>query len=184
MDVPKDVTVPGIGKKVPTLALAAGAAGVLAFAWWKRTRPAPPAGPDNAPTGDTGTGPDDYTAPGHITPSTPDTSGAIVTDQDWMARALDALSWYDAAHVSNVLARYLDRQEITRDEAQLVREAWAQVGHPPGGQAIRLAGSPAATPPPDSPPPAPTPPPAHTLPRTLPAVEPAPSRTSTASRIR
>lgn len=138
----------------------AAAAGVVGYAWWKR-RASAPAG-DESPDyyADLRTGSDvpsdAYVNPGGGGASSPagDDDPAPNSDPEWARRAVEMLTWYEPGHVSAVLGKYLARQPLTTEEAQLVREVWAQLGPPPSGQiAIIPAGS-NATPVPTNPVPA------------------------------
>jgi hypothetical protein len=152
-------TLPAIGKVKTTyvyvgLALVAGIAG---YAYWRRSRDGVSAdGTDGGLYADTRTGSalpsDTYANPA---PNADGQSGtgiggdsswrAPATDQEWTQQAVEKLAWYEPGYVSTTAGKYLARQPLSPDEASLIRELWAQIGHPPGNQPIIAATTPAAT---------------------------------------
>jgi hypothetical protein len=140
--VSTEVDVPAVGKVKKQYAIAGvvAVAGIVGFAWYRRSRtPADPAASD--PYADTRTGSelptDKYTNPA---PNGSGDSGsgwkAPTTDVEWAQAVVEKLSWYENGFVSATVGKYLARQVLTTDEQTLIREAWAQVGHPPGNQPI------------------------------------------------
>lgn len=155
---------PGVGKVKKGYVVAGGAlvVGIVGYAWWARSRSSEEAAPDFY--ADTRTGSelpgDGYTNPGGIDTGGDQDDGerAPRTDEEWAARVLEKLTWYEPGYVSGIIARYLANQIVTATEANVIREAWAQVGKPPGGQQIRTSPTGPTTPV------TPTPPPATTIP--------------------
>lgn len=169
------VDIPVIGR-MPKTYVALGlavSAGIVGLAWY-RHRTADDSG--DASPGDyyadlrTGSAGKDegYVNPGGIDTGDDEDDGdrAPRTNQEWSARVLDKLSWYEQGYVSRVISAYLARLEVTSEEANVIREAWAQVGRPPEGDIpIRIKGTP-VTPPPESPAAAPAAPRLHHVRRT------------------
>lgn len=182
-----EVNVPAVGKVKQSYVLIGGGlvAGLVGVAWWKRAH-APTASVTD-PYADTRTGsnlPVD-TAPnsGHITPTGPSSTGwqAPATDPEWAQQVVSTLSWYEQGYVSATVGKYLAGQLLTPDEATLIREAWAQVGKPPGGQHI-ITSVTGPTQPVPPPPPTPAPGPRRPAPRPRPyrtGPTPTPSPTPT-----
>jgi len=112
-------------------------------------------------------------APSRTLDPTQGEEGLITTDDEWVnavAPMLISADW-DAQFVYLTLGKYLAGEELSSDEAALVRAAWGMKGKPPSGRGIVLAnsggGSPGNNPPPPPPPadnpPPPPPPPAETI---------------------
>ena len=139
------VNVPGAGK-LPKKYVAVGVAGIVGIVGWAYYRRS--IGADEADEesyyADTrtgaSTGNDAYDNPGGIESDDQadddDAWKPPTTDQEWSQRVIEMLSWYEPGFVSQTLGKYLSRQPLTADEATLIREAWAQVGQPPGKQVI------------------------------------------------
>lgn len=148
-----DVDVPAVGRVDQRWVVAgiAVVAGIVGVAWWRR-RSAAAAAPTVDPT--TGT---DSTDPTYHNPN-PVVTGSDSTaqlppanDQEWSQRVVAALNWLEPGYLGGVLGKYLARQELSLDEAAIVRMAWAFEGKPPSGVPIILAtsgGSTPGTPPP------------------------------------
>lgn len=155
-------TVPVVGKvKKAYVAVAlAGTAGIVGFAWWRRSQTASDTAPDYY--ADTRTGSelptDDYTNPGGVDTSQDDdgTWKAPKSDVEWSQAVVEKLSWFEPGYVSRTVGKYLAGSMLTADEADLIREAWAQVGKPPGNQRIVTSPTP-TTPTPGTPGPKPPP---------------------------
>lgn len=138
------VDIPAVGKTKKTY-LAVGVAlvaGIVGFAYYRRMQGASAAADPNSFYADTRTGSDlptdQYVNPD---PTAGDLTGsagwkAPTTDQEWAQQAIDKLSWYENGYTSATVGKYLARQPLTADEQTLIREAWAQIGHPPGNQPI------------------------------------------------
>jgi hypothetical protein len=148
-------TLPGVGKVKTGYVLIGGAlvAGIAGYAWWKHQQAAADPTVDSADGGlyaDTRTGSelptDGYTNPA---PNADGVSGTDIggdsvfhapnTDQEWAQQAIERLSWYEPSYVSAITGKYLARQPLTATEADVIREAWAQIGHPPSNQLIITA---------------------------------------------
>lgn len=168
MNLSGSVDVPGIGKmpKGTIAVIGAGAAGIVAWAWWNRSRSAEAEEPSEGEyyadlrTGSAGSN-GGYENPGGIDMADDDDDGerAPRNNQEWSARVLEKLDWYERAYVSRIISAYLSRLEVTQEEADVIREAWAQVGRPPDGDIpIRIKGEPATPVPPVVKPPIPRPP--------------------------
>jgi hypothetical protein len=142
-------TLPGVGtvKKGYVAVGVALTAGIVGYAWYRRTQGADATGGDLSYFADTRTGSelptDTYTNPA---PNADGVSGTGIggdsvwhapnTDPEWSQAAIEALSWYEPGFVSAIVGKYLSRQPLSAQEANVVREAWAQIGHPPGNQLI------------------------------------------------
>lgn len=150
------IDVPKVGKvnKKWLYAGIAVTAGIVGFAWYRRSRVGATASADipmatddslaglatNA--GSTGSG--GYTNPNPV--STVDTTGgtAAYTNTQWAADVTDKLGelGYEPGFVAAVLGKYLNSRPVTSDEAQLIQVAWAYKGKPPQGPpSFTLAGS-------------------------------------------
>lgn len=169
--------VPGVGsvdKRWVWGGLAA-AGGFVAFVWYRRRRSGGPVEYVADPaTGSTG-GSDVYQNPAPSYSQDADTSKLPpTTDQEWLSRVVEVLTWYEPGYLSSVLSKYIARLPLTTSEASLVRESWAWIGKPPGNQQIILtqtSSAPGDGPPAPEPEPAPTPAP---TPTPAPAPTPAP----------
>jgi hypothetical protein len=128
------------GRKVVLFA-AAGAAGIVAYAWW-RNRSAVPAGPAvDAGNVDPATGLPYSPAP---TNSVESGGGAVdtgvptpITDNpSWTQAALTQLAnvGYDALFAAQTLGKYLARKPLSSAEQELVQTTLGLVGPPPQGQ--------------------------------------------------
>jgi hypothetical protein len=135
----EDVTVPGAGKVKRQWVYVAvlGAAGIVAYAWWKRRNEAPPStvdpqtGMDLSASTDGNTG---FVNPHPVQSVIDTTGGAITTNPGWVAAVTEKLSsMFELDFIGNVLGKYLSNQPLTSDEASLVRTAWAYQGKPPEG---------------------------------------------------
>jgi len=161
------IDVPGVGpvERKWVYIVGAGAAGIVAYAYWKRRQSSA------APTLDTTTG--SLGADSSFANPNPGASGsdsvdvtsgtAVTTNEQWAAKVAEGLDLlYDSQFVALVLGKYLGRQPLTAEEADLIRTAWALYGHPPAPDvALVLTGTgpaPGGTPPPSSPPPSSPPP--------------------------
>lgn len=158
------VDVPVVGKVKPAYVYAGLAAvgGVVIYAYWSRRKSDQAASaPDYYADLRTGseTPNDDFVNPAPNNSGNPGSegTGAPRTDEEWARRTVERLSWYEQGYVSQVTGKYLARQPVTPDEATLIREAWAQVGRPPGNQPIiPVTGAPGPTPPTPPTPPVPS----------------------------
>lgn len=136
--------------------------GVVAWAYYKRMQGADTTGGATSYYADTRTGADTGSdAYANPAPSTPTGAGAPSdsfkapsTDPEWAQAALNTLNWYEPSYVSQTVGKYLSRQPLTSDEQTLIREAWAQLGHPPGNQTIITASTSTGTTPAPAPAPA------------------------------
>lgn len=163
LDLSGSVDLPLIGKQ-PKSNVALGLAvvgGVLVYAWWKYRSGAgggseDPAESDYYADLRTGSAGKDggYVNPGGIEVDEPGEDGdkAPRTNQEWAARVMDKLTWYEQGYVSSTISKYLDRQRISKEAAAVVREAWAQVGRPPEGDIPILLETTPVTPLPPKPP--------------------------------
>jgi hypothetical protein len=150
-------TVPVVGKVKTTYVYVGAAlvAGIAGYAWWRRSQADPAVdSTDGGLYADTRTGSalptDAYANPA---PNADGQSGTGIggdstfhapsTDPEWASAVIDKLSWYEPGYVSATVGKYLARQPTTPDEQTLIREAWAQLGHPPGNQPLVSAPVPA-----------------------------------------
>jgi len=196
------VDVPQIGKVDRKWLYAGGAvvAGIVGYAYWARSRSRSVFDP-NAIDPMTGlpysasmsTGPYVNPNPRASGSDTVDNqSGQILTNQQWSAAVTESLInvGYDAGFVASVLGKYLSKQPLTSDEANMVRVAWAYQGKPPEGPDTIVMqtgggstpGTPAPPPPPPPPPPPAPPPPPPPAQRTF-TVQSWPQQGSTLSGI-
>lgn len=88
------------------------------------------------------------------------TGDTIKTNQEWAVAVTTKLGeiGYESGYVAIILGKYLSSQQVTKEEAELIRTAWAYFGHPPEDRQIILV--PTAPPPAPAPTPTPTPTPA------------------------
>jgi hypothetical protein len=132
------VTVPGVGPVDREWVYAGGAAvaGIVAWAWWTRSRTSTVPAVDQTAT-ETGTDQeaDGYTNPAPSKSTVIDLTSGITTNSEWTAAVTDSLTnlGYDPATISSVLGKYLASQQVTETEAELIRTAWAYAGKPPEG---------------------------------------------------
>lgn len=151
-DLSGSVDLPAVGKVKKSYVAIAGAAvaGIVGWAWWSRRASAAPAAPSE-PVADPRTGSEGsgggYVNPGGIEPDPPSGDGAPRTDQEWIARALEKVTWYEPGFLSSALAKYLDKKPVKPAEADLIREVWAHVGKPPSGSIPIIPEGTTATPP-------------------------------------
>lgn len=145
-------TLPVVGttKKSYVAVGVAAVAGLAGWAWYRRANGGDAAGGDTSYYADTRTGSelptDKYVNPA---PNADGQSGTGIggdsvfhapnTDPEWAQAAIEALSWYEPGYVSGIVGKYLGHQPLTAEEAGVVREAWAQIGRPPGNQTIVTA---------------------------------------------
>jgi nucleoid-associated protein YgaU len=166
------VTLPAVGK-VPKTWLYVGAAAVavlVGYAYFK-SRTAGPAelvvDPATGATGETG-----YRNPAPQSGTTvplPSTGADVIdTNAKWTTAVVGSLAniGIDSQFVSLAVSKYLASVPLTPDEANIIRQAWAFHGKPPGGpNTFTLIVPGAPTPPAPTPTPTPTPtPPAPTPP--------------------
>jgi hypothetical protein len=133
------LTLPVVGQ-VPRPAVyvaVAATAGIVGYAWWKRGQGATDATPAVDPTATGDNADPGYTnpAPGSPAPSSTATD-APTTDPQWSDLVLQRMTWYEPGYLSGILGKYLDRQPLALAEANVIREAWAAAGKPPGNQPI------------------------------------------------
>lgn len=135
------VKIPGIGPmpKVQVYALGAGAAAIVAFAYYRARNSAAPTvvDPSVDPAGligdPAGGGSFVNPAPSGAVPD-PTVQAAPRTNAEWSQRVTEALAFsFDGAMIQTVLGKYLDRQGLTTSEQLLIRTAWAFEGRPPEG---------------------------------------------------
>lgn len=134
----EQIEVPAIGKVDRKYVYGAVAlvAGIVGYAWWTRSRSEaavvttdPTTGSEDPATGGA------YVNPRPVTSTVDQTGDAIDTNPEWTAAVTARLStmFYDSQFIATTLGKYLSRQPLTTDEADLVRTAWAFEGKPPEG---------------------------------------------------
>lgn len=170
VDVPK---IGNVDKKWVWVAVA-GAGTFVGIAWWRRYQASKSAAavidPATGSVGNTG-----FVNPNPVGPdsSVNQPPAAAANNQEWTQRVIADLGniGLDASFVSAVIGKYLAGQVLTADEADIVRQAWAFEGKPPGGPNFintggggSTPGNPAPPPPPPSVPPGETPKPVPTPP--------------------
>jgi hypothetical protein len=137
-----DVDVPAVGRVDQKWVIVGGTAVavIVGVAWWRHRQAAASAVPVVDPA--TGT---DSTDPTYHNPN-PVTSGAgsdaqlpPANDQEWTARVMASLSWFEPGYLGNILGKYLGRQPLSLEEAAVVRVAWATDGKPPSNTPIVLS---------------------------------------------
>lgn len=144
------ITIPGMGptKKTYVYIGAAVVAGLVAFAYWRRTQqPAPPSWADVAPAEMT---PDsDYDSPGggNSSVSADLTGDTITTNAQWSQKATTLLGnlGYDPKLVASALGRYFNREGLTADQMDAVKAAVGQLGPPPVGGPWPIQAAPPAS---------------------------------------
>lgn len=133
----KEVDVPGIGrvKSSYVIAAVAAAAGFIAFAWWRRKSSnevpgmIPVVDPSQIPA-------NEYVPPGGsgATGHQDLTGDAITTNAEWFQAAADYLGrsgGWENKLINVALGKFLERKELTPEEADVVRSARGAVGDPP-----------------------------------------------------
>jgi chitodextrinase len=136
------VKLPGIGpvKKVYVY-VGVGVIGVaVAYLMYSRQQAAEEeyVEPSEAELGDgltTGVGSDSYTnpAPSNTGSYNDDVPAPARTNIEWTERAIERFSSYEESYVLAVLTKYLNRQKLTTEEGDFVRQVWALLGKPPEG---------------------------------------------------
>ncbi len=109
--------------------------GIVGYAWWNRSRAEattvvdPATGSEDPATGGA------YVNPRPVTSTVDQTGDVIDTNAEWTQAVTARLStmFYDSQFIATTLGRYLGRQPLTADEADLIRTAWAFEGKPPDG---------------------------------------------------
>lgn len=110
-------------------------AGIVGYAWWNRSRS------EAAPVVDPLTGSQDpatggaYVNPRPVNSTIDQTADVIDTNAEWTQAVTERLSimFYDSTFIATTIGKYLARQPLTTDEADLIRTAWAYEGKPPDG---------------------------------------------------
>lgn len=148
----KAVDVPVIGrtKRAYVFGAAALVAVIVGYAYWRRAAStAAAAEPDYYADLRTGsdTGSDAYTGAADSISGSSGTAAydatprAITTDQDWVAAVEAQLTYLEPGYLATTLGKYLARQPLTSDEADVIRAAWAARNRPPSNPPIVLASS-------------------------------------------
>lgn len=133
----KEIDVPGVGnvKSTYVVVAAAAAGGFVLFAWWRRRSSnevpgmIPVVDPSQIPA-------TDYVPPsgGGATGHQDLTGDAITTNAEWFRAAEEHLGrsgGWEPKFIATALGAFLDRQEVSEDQAQLIRSARGAVGDPP-----------------------------------------------------
>jgi hypothetical protein len=175
------VNVPKVGPvdKKWVLVAVAGGATFVGIMWWRRFQASKSAGaavvdPATGSVGASGS----YLNPAPVVAN--DTvnqpPAAAATNQEWTQRVIADLGniGLDASFVSAVIGKYLAGQQVTNDEASVIRQAWAFEGKPPGGPSFINLGTGSSTPGTTTPPPV-TIPPGEIPPIPVPSPKPAPA---------
>lgn len=162
------MNIPAIGKVKTTYVWVGGAlvAGIVGYAYWKKSQ--------EAPTDFVGASPDDFGATdydsplgssggnstGQFTSVDPD---AIDTNGEWTQAAIEKLTSYgwESTAVATALGRYLSRQGLTEEQVTIVQAALAAFGPPPVGGPYPITN--ALPPPPSGNNPPPTNTPVHVI---------------------
>lgn len=133
------VTLPGIGAVDQKYVYAGGAvvAGIVGYAWWRRSQEPPPASWADVDPADLIPS-TEHVSPGggsNLPPSTGDGRPLITTNDQWAAAATDRLSsiGYTPQFVAEALGAFLARQDLSALQAAAVLAAKAQLGEPPVG---------------------------------------------------
>lgn len=155
------IDLPKIGKvnKNYVYAGVAVVIGIVGYAYWKRNAGAKEdTGFDpNAIDPLTGlpysaslSGSDSYSNPApSVTQAVIDNStDTIDTNAEWSNVVTTKLGeiGYESSYVAIILGKYLGGQQLTKEEADIIRTAWAYYGHPPVDKAIILTTTPTTTP--------------------------------------
>ncbi len=143
-----EIEVPAVGRVPKKWAYAGGALvlGIAGYAWWQYSRNRAAAAaedplaiePEQPDTGGA------YTNPRPVNSTVDGTGGAIATNSQWSDKVTEKLGQlgYDSAFLSAAIGAYLSRQQLTADQGDLIRTAWAYVGKPPEGpETFTLKGS-------------------------------------------
>lgn len=136
----EQIKIPGIGEVKSEYVWGAGAVigGIWLYVWWRgRSGAGATATADSAPV-DLGAQGDASTPfvnpnPAGSAGGTVNDAGTIATDASWTQACVDALQaiGYDPQFVGSTLGAYLASQNLTQDQASLVRTAWGIEGRPP-----------------------------------------------------
>lgn len=139
------IDLPGVGptKKTWVYVGSAAVAGILVYAYWRRS--SQPTTADLSALGGEGTvaGGDipagTSTTPGiSYTPATQDPNTLPpATNALWLQRAVEYLTIslaYDPQTTGSALGKYLARQPVTSKEADIIRTAQGAIGRPPEGE--------------------------------------------------
>lgn len=188
----EEVQVPAVGGVPKKVVIGVGAALVVfvAYKWWQSRSSGSTATPydPNAIDPQTGLtyGAEAMQAAGYVNPApVSDTSSSTTgapspptTDTDWVNRVVADLGnlGMDPGVVSTALSLYLTSQQVTADQASIIRQAWAWEGKPPQHPTLPIllttdtgtpggggGGGGGGTPPPPAPTPPPTPGNIHVL---------------------
>jgi hypothetical protein len=126
-----NLPVAGQTKKTYVYVGLAGVAGVVGYAYWRSRSGATTATPVVDTSTPVDTTPQGQTTPGlaYTPPQTP-VSDVPTTAAQWVALALTELEaeGTDRSYASGILGRYLDHQNLTMAEADIVRRGWAIAG--------------------------------------------------------
>lgn len=158
---PATVTLPAVGTVQRRWVVVGGVAvaGAVAYAYMKRRKRGTTVTGYETTTGTPALPSDGYQNPAPTSPP----SGTVVdgdtpeitSNGQWSAAAVDALAaiGMEPGYVARILGRYLDEQQLTAVEADVVRQAYAMVGYPPHMVALKVIPSTQPPPPGDTPPP-------------------------------
>jgi hypothetical protein len=154
--MPDDVKLPGLGKTNKKFVYGGAAliVGILGYAYWSRAKASTavePINPDAIPE-DRVPFTDAQVSSGG---GADQTAGAPLTVAAWVSQATDRLIELgrDSTLIASALGKYVTRQQLTTDEADIVRSAIGQFGQPPG-ESLPILLLPPNTPPATTPPPA------------------------------
>jgi len=137
----EEITLPGVGpvKRTQLFALGGVAAGVVAFAWWRRSRDAAaaeaPPEPEDPYEGSFGTnGGGDGSVSGYPDSTSDTKSTAPRTNAEWSQLVMEKLAdSYDGVAINGAIGRYLARAPLSPLDLDIIRAAVARAGYPPDG---------------------------------------------------
>lgn len=134
------VNVPAVGPVQRRWVIWGGLAvlALVGYAYWQRSRQSGTMIDPSTGTMDAGDGGYQNPAPTSPPSGLVDDPNVISSNDEWARRAVDALTsiGFNAQYAATTIGRYLSGQELSPEEADVVRTAFALVGEPPNQLAL------------------------------------------------